>query len=45
MKIISWNCNMAYRKKADLILKYHPDLVVVPECEYFEIGKNSVVRR
>ena len=27
---------MAYRKKADLILKYHPDLVVVPECEYFE---------
>jgi hypothetical protein len=36
MKIISWNCKMAYRKKAELILKYHPDLVVVPECEYFE---------
>jgi exodeoxyribonuclease-3 len=27
---------MAYRKKADLILRYHPDLVVVPECECFE---------
>jgi exodeoxyribonuclease-3 len=34
MKIVSWNCKMAYRKKAELILKCHPDLVVVPECEY-----------
>ena len=25
---------MAYRKKAELILKYHPDLVIIPECEY-----------
>ena len=25
---------MAYRKKAALILKCHPDLVTVPECEY-----------
>ncbi len=34
MKIISWNCKMAYRKKAESLLKYHPDLAVVPECEY-----------
>ena len=27
---------MAYRKKAESILKYCPDLVVVPECEYFK---------
>ena len=27
---------MAYRKKAESILKYSPDLVVVPECEYFK---------
>ncbi len=27
---------MAYRKKVEYILKYPPDLVVVPECEYFE---------
>jgi exodeoxyribonuclease-3 len=33
MKILSWNCKMAYRKKADRILKLNPDLVVVPECE------------
>ena len=33
MKIITWNCNMAFRKKADLILAYKPDILVVPECE------------
>ena len=25
---------MAYQKKAELILKYNPDLVIVPECAY-----------
>lgn len=34
MKIISWNCNMAFRKKAEYILKLKPDIVVVPECEH-----------
>jgi exodeoxyribonuclease III len=33
MKIIAWNCNMAYRKKAAFILAHQPDIVVVPECE------------
>ena len=33
MKIITWNCNMAFRKKADLILAHKPDILVVPECE------------
>lgn len=33
MKIITWNCNMAFRKKAHLLLKYDPDIVIVPECE------------
>lgn len=27
---------MAYRKKAEFIRKFHPDLVIVPECEYIE---------
>ena len=34
MKIISWNCKMAFRRKAESLLKYHPDLAVVPECKY-----------
>ena len=34
MKIITWNCNMAFRKKAGFILKHKPDILVVPECEH-----------
>jgi hypothetical protein len=26
MKIISWNCNMAFRKKAEFILAQGPDI-------------------
>ncbi|RPJ77825.1 MAG: endonuclease/exonuclease/phosphatase family protein, partial [Alphaproteobacteria bacterium] len=34
MRIITWNCNMAFRKKYEKILPYDPDLLVVPECEH-----------
>jgi len=34
MKIITWNCNMAFRKKADSILALKPDILIVPECEH-----------
>ena len=33
MRIITWNCNMAFRKKASCILPLDPDLLVIPECE------------
>lgn len=33
MRIITWNCNMAFRKKADAILAHKPDILIVPECE------------
>ena len=36
MKIITWNCNMAFRKKADLILAYKPDILILQECECIE---------
>lgn len=36
MKIITWNCNMAFRKKAHLILAHQPDIVVIQECEHPE---------
>lgn len=34
MKIITWNCNMAFRNKAGIILTHKPDIIVVPECEH-----------
>ena len=36
MKIITWNCNMAFRKKAEAILAFGPDILVLPECECIE---------
>ncbi len=36
MKIITWNCNMAFRKKADTILKHKPDILIIPECEHID---------
>lgn len=34
MKVITWNCNMAFRNKAKHILAFKPDIVIVPECEH-----------
>jgi exodeoxyribonuclease III len=34
MKIITWNCNMAFRNKASFILAHKPDILIVPECEH-----------
>lgn len=34
MKIIAWNCNMCFRRKAEFIQFYEPDIVVVSECEH-----------
>lgn len=33
MKIITWNCNMAFRQKAEYILTELPDILIIPECE------------
>ncbi len=34
MKLITWNCQGAFRKKADTILLHQPDILVVQECEH-----------
>lgn len=34
MKLITWNCQGAFRKKADAILWLQPDILVVQECEH-----------
>ena len=34
MRIVSWNCQGAFRKKADFILTLKPDILVIQECEH-----------
>jgi exodeoxyribonuclease III len=36
MKIITWNCQGAFRKKAGTILAHNPDILVIQECENLE---------
>jgi len=33
MILLTWNCNGAFRKKADAVLSQKPDLAVIQECE------------
>ena len=37
MKLISWNCNMTFRKKYDVIFQLKPDVLIVQESEQFTI--------
>jgi hypothetical protein len=41
MRVITWNCNMAFRKKYKQILPYDPDLLIVSECEHPEKFNNK----
>lgn len=34
MKLISWNCQGAFRKKADIVLIHRPDILLIQECEH-----------
>jgi exodeoxyribonuclease III len=34
MKLITWNCQGAFRKKIDTILTHRPDILVIQECEH-----------
>ena len=41
MKVVTWNCNMAFRKKYKSILSYKPDILIIPECEHPENFKDT----
>ncbi len=34
MKIITWNCQGAFRKKVEAILALRPDILIIQECEH-----------
>jgi exodeoxyribonuclease III len=36
MKIVTWNCQGAFRKKAELIARWQPDIALIQECECLE---------
>ena len=33
MKVISWNCNLKFKQKFELINSYDPDICFIQECE------------
>ena len=52
MKVISWNCNLKFKQKFELINSYDPDICFIQECEkldsdffagykFFWTGKNE----
>ena len=40
MKIVSWNCNMAYAKKQSMIEALQPDIVILQECSEKDIQES-----
>jgi len=41
MKILTWNCNGAFRKKFDLVKDLSADLLIIQECENPETSKSD----
>jgi exodeoxyribonuclease-3 len=37
MRIVVWNCNMAFHRKHQHLLALKPDVAVIPECAAFEV--------
>jgi len=36
IRLVTWNCNQAFRRKQHQLLNLEPDVAVVPECEHPE---------
>ena len=41
MKIVSWNCNMAFRNKKDILKDFSADIAIIQECENEDVLKSK----
>lgn len=41
MRIVSWNCNMGFAKKRDVVMSLRPDILVLQECSAKDIANTN----
>src|SRR5579859_7472679 len=41
MRIVSWNCNMGFAKKRDLVMSLQPDILVLQECSARDVASTD----
>jgi exonuclease III len=41
MRIVSWNCNMGFEKKRDVVMRLQPDILVLQECSARDIANTD----
>jgi exonuclease III len=41
MRIVSWNCNMGFEKKRDVVMSLQPDIAVLQECSAKDIANTD----
>ena len=42
MKIVTWNCNGAFRNKIEPILQFDADIYIIQECEHTEQARKFI---
>ena len=38
MRVITWNCNVNFKKKFELLQSLSPDIAIIQECEKLEVN-------